>query len=164
MSPNQQSNYYIMVAADVDKTMIREPSAYQVAHHRLKIGKWGLRHRTMNRLNLKKGDLVIAYAAGKREHGGSIVGYAVLDSNVLPLKNSLSSQIDSPTSNAYIVSEYYVKLKYVHIFQTHTTLRSLKDTLKFVKRPQSPKWGAMLQNGCVKILKSDYQTIIRKCL
>lgn len=153
-----------MVAADVDKFRLREPSAYQVAQHRLKIGKWGLRHRTRNRLKLKKGDLVIAYAAGKREYGGSIVGYAELDSSVMPLKNSLYSQVDSPSANSYIVSEYYVRLRKTHIFKNHTTLRSLKDTLKFVKTPQSPKWGAMLQNGCVRISKSDYQAIIRKCL
>ena len=152
-------SHFLLVAVDVDKHRFAEPSAFKVATHRLTIAKWGLREKTKNRKAFKPGDKVLAYAAGKREFGGHIVGEAEIASVALPLEHSPAESVDSPTSNSAVVSEYFVKLKKCKLYEKPVDLRSIKEYLKFVKLPHSLKWGACLQNGCIRLPVDDFKLI-----
>ncbi len=152
-------NYFILVAADVDKNRLSEPSAYTVARHRLTIGKWGLRQGTRNRVTIKPGDRIIIYAAGKREYGMHIVGEAKVASSAQPINALRSQSVDSPTKNTYVISDYYIQLTDTQLYARPVPLKPIRSTLSFVKHPESIKWANCLQNGCVRIAPKDYRRI-----
>jgi hypothetical protein len=152
-------NYFILVVADVDRSRLSEPSAYTVGVHRLKLCKWGLRTRTRNRLTFKPGDHVVIYAAGKRQHGMAFIGEAEVASSCKPLSRDRRPGIDSPTAHSYILSEWYVELRNCVVYDAPVSIRNLKTRLTFIKRPDSPKWGACLQNGSLAISKQDFRRI-----
>jgi hypothetical protein len=154
--------YFLLVAADVERRRFSLPSAYEVALHRLRKGVWGLKERTRNRLRLRIGDRLVIYTAGNRNFGGCFVASAEVASRVQVCKSWQHAVIDSPDiRHARIVSEYFIEVASVEVFQTPTPIRALKTKLQFIKSPESPYWAASLQNGCTRISSGDFR-LIRK--
>lgn len=149
----EQRNYYILVAAAVDKARLSEPSVYKVAVHRLLLRKWGLREHTRNRTKFAPGDFILAYASGDREHGRHFVGQAEVVSSCKPVTKAISDVVDSPTNRA-LVSEYYLELADCRIYHKPESVKRLKDRLEFI--PDSMKWGVVMQNGTIRISKRDF--------
>lgn len=155
----EESNYFLLVAAGVDPRRLADPSAYRVALHRMTIGKSRLRDRTRNCLLSKPGDKIITYAAGKCEYGVHVVGEVEVASEATPLNKTRTHSIDSPSASSYVVSEYYLELKKGRVSAHPACLRDLKHNIAFIKSPQTSKWAACLQNGCVRISAKDFQLI-----
>lgn len=155
-----QTNYYILVASDVDKRRLSEPSAYDIAVHRLVIGKWGLRTTTRNRKRIKPGDWTVVYAAGKRENGGTIVGVGQVATKPQLVDRLRNPHIDSPTRSSHVVCEYFIDLSQTVIFKNPVPLRPNRFELSFIKNPESLKWAARLQNAVAEISKADFMHIL----
>lgn len=152
-----QPKYYILVAADADKSRLSMPSAYDIAHYRLKTKRWGINTNTRNRTNLKAGDYALIYASGLRENGKSFIASARLESGAEILPHRCIGEIDGPNNLAHLLSGYSIKLTDINYFNKRVDIRNIKSLLSFVKNPDSPRWGGCLQGGCITISEKDFQ-------
>jgi hypothetical protein len=160
-SPRAEA-YFLLVAADVDSRRLSMPSAYEVALHRLKKRLWGLKEHTRNRKQLRPGDELAIYAAGKRNFGGCFVASAKVATASQLCASGKRAAIDSPDlHHARIVSDYFIELTCIKIFSVPVPIRNIKHKLQFIKQPDSPYWAAPLQNGSAKISQKDYSLICK---
>jgi hypothetical protein len=153
------SNYYVLIAADVEKGRLSEPSAYDIAVHRMKLGFWGLRIRTRNSRSFKPGDFAVVYAAGKRERGGHFMACFDINSVAGPIPQALRGTIDSPSRNAHLVSELCMSLKNPRFFEHPVNLAAFAGKLEFLRSAPPGRWGLLLLNGAIRIPLNDYVLI-----
>ncbi len=155
----QTSCFYLLVAADADKARVAAPCAYEVALHRLSLGKWGLRDRTPFRRSIKAEDRVLIYLAGKRMHGGKVIASARVCCAARRMSSSLAATIDSPSETRSVLTHFYIDLEDVEVFPHPRKLSEFQSLLSFVTKPNTAKWGTRLQSGCIRLTEADYDMI-----
>lgn len=156
-------NYYVFVATDAHKRMLTKPSAYEIAMHRLSIEKWGINEHTRNKKQLKPGDRIIAYAAGRREYGGNFLGIAELRSETKTTTAKIRSDVSDPKGEMHILSTFYVQLHNSVVFPNKVLIEELRQELAFIQRVKNAKkWGSALQGGVVRISEKDFELIMVK--
>ena len=151
--------FYLLVAADTDKARVSAPCAYEVALHRLSLGKWGLRDRTPFRRSIKAGDRVLIYLAGKRMHGGKVIASARVCCAAQRMSSSLAATIDSPSESRSVLTHFYIDLEDANVFPNPMKLSEFQSRLSFVSKPNTTKWGTRLQAGCIQLTGADYEMI-----
>ena len=157
--PKSSISYFILTAVDVDRSRVAEPSAYDVAVHRLKTAKWGLRFRTRYRKSFKPGDRILAYACGSRVGGMQFVGEAVVARASLPIRKGEVPTIDAPSGRGALVSEYCLELRSCRVYSVPVAIKDIKTCLDLVTDPSSSKWGVRLQGGAVQITSRDFDLV-----
>ena len=151
----------MFIASDAHRLMLSKPSAYEIAMHRIFIEKWGINERTRNKNQLKPGDRMVAYAAGKRENGGNFIGLAELRSETSNTTAKIRFDISDPRGEMHILSAHYVELSNTAIFPNKVAIAGIRGELEFIQRVKNPiKWGAALQGGVVQISETDFETIL----
>ena len=151
--------YYLLVAVDADKSRVAAPSAYEVALHRLRLGKWGFGDRTPFRRSIDIGDRVLIYIAGRRLNGGTVIASAQVCSPARSMSRSLAATIDSPSEARNVVTHFYIGLDHVEIFPCPVELKKFQSHLSFVTKPNTPKWGTRLQTGAIRLTEADYKML-----
>lgn len=146
------AEYFILIAADVHKSKLSEPSAEKVA--KLCFGRkaWGISHRMPFRRTLSKGDKALIYLAGVREHNKSFIASAEIASGY----QSQSLQISDKWW------DFTVALNRIQLFSQAVPIKPLLKRLKFISNPTSNKWGCLFQGGIVRICKQDFELIVRE--
>jgi hypothetical protein len=164
MSKTQRPSisHFIFIASDCDVSRLSKPSAYQVAKYRLQRRQWGLGLHTRNRNALRPGDAVIIYVSGQRESGRQFIASCTVASQVKGVNMSVASAIDAPNHDGNVSVVSAVQLKDIQFFNHPVPVATLKQKLHFIKKPDSPKWGAYLQGGVKRISGRDYELILRR--
>ncbi|MDF7798676.1 EVE domain-containing protein [Pontiellaceae bacterium B1224] len=155
----QNMNHYILIAADIDRARLYLPSAYDIAMHRLEIMKWGLNNRTFHRKRLTPDDKALIYISGRRDHCQNFVGEVQLASAAMILRSSDRKKVSAPSGEG-VVSEYYVNLKNVNLFNNNVSIREIATDLDFIKR--SEQWWRYMQGGVIRISGRDWSYIVNK--
>ena len=153
--------YYLLIVSDLDSSKRWLPSAYELALYRLSRKQWGLNQRTRNRKYVKKGDRLLVYAGGEREHAKCFVGCAVAGTKAMLTPYSERTQVNVPEGNVAAPSDYFIRLNQIRLFQTPISIRSIIHRLSFVTSPNSPRWACRLFGGTLKISAKDYNLIFR---
>ena len=154
-------SHYILICADADKALERAPSAYELADYRLLRGEWGLNNRTRNLHNIAPGDRVVAYASGKRKHGMTFVGTAVVVTAPSQIVSAEAGRLVSGVPNEFgEPPTYSFKITDPCIFPRPVPIRDLMERLPTVTRPDSSRWAFRLIGGTLRISPEDYHTIV----
>ena len=153
--------YFILVVSDQDKSRLSLPSAYDLAVYRLGNRKWGLNTRTRSRKAMKSGDSVVIYAAGKRANGMAFVGDALISTEARPINKLDGKRINSRyESNEMEPCTFAIDLSDFNIFKIPLPIKSVYRNLSWVRNPDSPRWGAGLMGGALRITEQDFKLII----
>jgi len=150
---------FVLVAADADRSRIALPSAYQLAKQRLKCRRWGLRARTRFRSSMKKGDRVIIYVSGYREHAQHFVAEAVLASP--PTRGAWHKPITSANAVDDLGGEYSLSLACVRWFSSPVCARRLIDKFSFISPERRSMWRIYFQGGALRLSARDAELIRR---
>jgi len=154
--------FYILTVADEDKLRLSKPSAHELALYRLKNRKWGLNHRTRNVKQIVEGDGVLVYASGKRALGMTFVGKAEIKKGPMRVSRFLGNDISSPNPTTLTTPpEFVLELKNIELFKAPVPIKSIYRKFKWVRNPESPKWGAALMGGTMHISKSDFNLVVK---
>jgi hypothetical protein len=160
MKNHNIENYYILVAGDTDKQRLAKPSAYEVAIHRLKMGEWGIKLTTRNRKAFKQGDFALIYVSGMRQQGMHFIAKVSIASGAKPIPREHSLLIDAPRNEGIVLSELSIKFLDYDLFEKPVSMKGIKNKVKFIKFPNSNRWGCVLANGALRITKTDYDLIV----
>lgn len=106
---------------------------------RIKCGQWPIYSKTHHRNEVRSGDDVIFYLAGKPNK--KIIGKAVLSSNL--------------TSDG---SEYSLSISNIEIWKQPIPMKELVASLGFIKNKSN--WGMHLQGGIIPLPRDDYEKIL----
>jgi hypothetical protein len=150
---------FMLVVSDADKNRLSEPSAYEIAMHRLRARRWGLGARTPHRGLLVPGSKLIIYTAGKRDHGGCLVGSAEVAARPERKLNNETRGAEMDRFSKHLTTDFEVRLRNCKIFRCPVALKDLRSHMSFVKNPDSPKWGNRLQTGAIALTKKDLAAI-----
>ncbi len=125
----------------------------EIYEQRMKDRYWGIRESAQNRKELRKGDLVIFYLAGK---GGQIfLGTCELDSEYHALKREERKKLVYGT---FFTADHGVDLTNIEEWKTSVSIRPLLEILEFTKSLSS--WWSYLQGSIRRICEEDYFTIV----
>lgn len=152
-------SHFLLVVADADRARLSEPSAYEIALHRLRVRNWCLGERTPHRQAIVRGAKLVIYAAGKREHGGCIVGVAEAAGRPEAVTQRDKTTMANDRFSRHLSCEFIVGLRDCKLLQCPLALRELRHRLSFVTDPESPKWGNRLQTGVVALTAADFRCI-----
>lgn len=153
-----EPNYFIFVAADVDKSRTYMPSAHEVATFRLEKKEWGVTRSTKCIYQVKPEDRILVYVSGYRENARAFIACATVSSCLLDIKHGLGYNIDSPTNDRHVVSNYLFQLKDIQLFPTPIPLAEVKEELEFI--PTGTKYyGVYLQGGIRRLSEHDYDLV-----
>lgn len=141
--------FYLLVAADIDKSRISAPSAREVARLCFAKNAWGIGVRTQYRTSLKLGDRVVVYIAGVRECRQSFVAKATIASSVEV----------TPMAIGHRVWPFTVRLADYQWLEEPVPIKPLLSRFSFISNPKAKKWGSRLQGGIVRITKSDFNLV-----
>lgn len=155
-----KNGFFILVAADQDKSRLSLPSAYDLALHRLRNRRWGLNQRTRNRKFIAAGDEVVVYASGKRENGMTFVGRATVARTGVPLSHEDRYNIDSPVQREPSVCVEAILLSNVEVFRQPIPIKSLVRQFQWVRNPGSHGWGTALMAGTMRLSERDFELIL----
>jgi len=161
MKNKSTPSHYILITADVDKSLMALPSAFDVAMYRLKHKQWGFKSTTRNRRSIKINDRLLIYTAGKRENGKCFIATAEVASPVRPAANN-SENVDSPVVQKAVSCDLVFDLKNIRKFRNFVSIYDVKKHLKCIKTPESIKWACVFQNGSLRISIKDYMYIFKR--
>jgi hypothetical protein len=159
MSEVPAPNHFLLVVADGDGARLSEPSAYEIAQHRLRVKNWCLGERTPHRRAMVRGAKLVIYAAGKREHGGCIVGLAEAAGSPEAIAERDKQTMANNRFSRHLRCQFIVGLRDCKLLPHPLSLRELRHKLSFVTEPDSPKWGNRLQAGVVALTAADFRCI-----
>lgn len=117
--------FFVLVAADEDKSRLSLPSAYDRALYRLKNRRWGLNVRTRNPKSITTGDEVVIYAAGNRRNGMTFVGRATVARKPGPLTHEDRRSLDSPAQRELTICVEAITLCNIEIFDAPLPARAM---------------------------------------
>jgi len=151
-------NYWVFSVSD-GKTETERISGIDVYKQRMSDAFWGLKERTVdgkrtaNIGKLEEGDQVVFYLAGRS--GQRFLGTCSLASGSRKLRESERKKF---THGTFFQSNHGVKLANIKIWNTPTPIRSLIETLDFIRNPEV--WRCYLQGSIRAISERDYEIII----
>ncbi|MCP4470768.1 MAG: EVE domain-containing protein, partial [Gammaproteobacteria bacterium] len=130
-------------------------SAFETSKHRLQYQCWPLYKNTPHRKVIKKGDKVVIYMAGTKEHSQSFFATASITS------------VDSNNNNCWNLDKLateqapysIVVLECINIFKIPIPIKPKLENLTFIPANKS-KWGAVMRTGCKLLSNEDYSFII----
>jgi hypothetical protein len=152
-------SHFILIASDVHRNMLSCPSGYEVATHRIKERLWGLHKRTRNIKRIKVNDIVLIYAAGRRDNGRTFVGTAAIKkiSQYSTSEKNRYTREEIPSSPI----EVFLHLTEVRCFKKPISIYKIKEKVEFIKNPNAKRWGVILQGGSLSITEKDFKKIIK---
>lgn len=156
MLPGEVS-YFLLIAADLERSGRSSPSAHMLIRHRFAAGVWGINAGTKYRNRFKPGDRILAYAAGSREFGKHFVGYTtILSRDDRPSKQrvAVATVADEMQPDSCLL------LESSFLFLPPIDIRSVMAHLSFIKPSIGSKWGIYLQGGAVELPRVDFEKIV----
>lgn len=142
-------NYWIFTVRD-DEYGTRGIEIYK---QRMSDAFWGLGKNVSNRAQIRDGDNVVFYLAGKG--GQRFLGTCILASSYYKLSRQEKEKLDHGPS---FRPNYGVRLKEVHVWDLPESIYPLIKKLEFIEDPS--KWGSYLQGSISRIPEVDYSTIL----
>jgi len=157
--PINSVNFFVLLASDVQKSLFAYPSAYEVTKDRLQRKIWGLNKNTKNRRKISVGDNLLFYTSGTRENCRAFIASARVAAKIDHPSLEEHHSVD-PLYHKYVgVPDVIIKLDNVIYLNRSVPINEIKARLSFIKAPESPKWGAFLQGGCITITYADFEEV-----
>ncbi|MBA3353014.1 MAG: EVE domain-containing protein [Blastocatellia bacterium] len=157
---DREKRFFLLVAADEDKSRLSAPSAFDRAVYRLANRRWGLNVRTRNRKAMRPGDEVVIYASGKRQNGMTFVGHAAIASKPVPLTHDDRYNLDSPRQREPTTCCEAIQLRQARLFREPVPIKSVYRRFDWVRSPDSPRWAAALMGGAMHLTRHDFTVIV----
>jgi hypothetical protein len=153
-------NNYLFVTADTHQSMLSLPSAYDMALHRIHIGKWGLNSGTSYAKQLCEADRGLVYISGRRTNARCIIGGFSVASFPRIASRRIRAIVDAPGGLGLNPPEMYISIDKTFIFSHPVDIRTITDKLNFIKDSSPKMYGKFLQGGVRKISTNDYNAIL----
>jgi len=144
-----------MVAIDTESMNGKKMPAFGIAEKRLDSLSWPIFHKTPNKSKLMIEDRVLFYIGGREYLKQHFIVSSTIKSIAI-IKNK-KSEVDQSLFAG--TAENEIKFEKINNFDNPVLIASLLSKLSFVPRNTS-KYGVVLQGGCIKMPKGDFEFII----
>lgn len=147
---------FLLVASSAESLNGKRITSEVMARRRLEAGRWGLYANTPHKHEIKLGDTLIIYLAGKngmRFFASAEAG--LVDFNAKDFCADGDALTDPPVAVISLLSCY--------IFPSSLPIERIKDRLEFVPK-ENPRWGCVLQRGVKRISDTDAALILAEAI
>jgi|TARA_B100001964_G_C13740569_1_gene382921 predicted RNA-binding protein len=127
--------------------------AYEICVKRLKEKKWPIYTRTKHAKEIKSGDKLAFYLAGRKKLSQHFVSTGVVNRR----EESKDNLIDIESNSGMISS--FLTLQNIDFLLKPVPIKKIIDRLSFITFAGA--YGLHFQGGCRKFNKSDYELILK---
>lgn len=147
-------NYFYLIASDVVDGFNNKFSGLSCAEENLKDKKWPLYKHTLYKNTVKPGDLCLIYIAGKGELSRHFIAkFKILDVVDRPYFEEVKNPIKKINK--------IIRVSEMQKFNNPVNIKSIFNDLSFI-RGHEERWGLVMQGGCRKLVKEDFDLIVEK--
>ena len=143
---------FLLIASQAESIDGKRIMAESMARRRLDAGLWGLYANTPHKAEIKPGDILIVYLAGRggmRFFASAVAG--AVDFKARVYRGDGDALTDPPAA--------VLSLRSPRIFPNSLPIARVKERLEFVPKG-NPKWGCVLQRGVKRISAADAALIL----